>query len=315
MPSSLADQRADPPNSNRGPTYLTPIQRLSPLSLWESPQRVEALNINNSNDTNTNTNTGADHKNRHMAFLPIGLGYVLAYFSFFPAITRNVARRPGGDEHAQYEARLWWLLWTVPLLPLGLLVFVFAFAATTRGARPPVVHWIGSMAGSCLIGVANFAIYMATMDYVLRAYAAGGNEWARDFLAPAAVPPMYERLGVFPATTMMLFGVAVLFVLPRRLLVRPRAAPPPLALRADPGPRRGREQRPSSMPVNAPVFAGPGPDSVTPSIELRPFTTLSLLPPMMQQEQRAMDSAAKRMSKARHNRRTFSLSALVEDSE
>ncbi|KAI1636833.1 major facilitator superfamily domain-containing protein [Biscogniauxia mediterranea] len=294
------------------------------------------------------------HSQLGMAFLPIGLGYILAYFSFFPAIKRNVAqraRRPG-DEHSQYEARLWWLLWTVPLLPLGLLVF--AFAATW--ARPPV-HWIGSMAGSCLIGVANFAIYMATIDYVLRAYgpyaasATGGNGWARDFLAglltPAAVP-VYERMGMFPAT-MMLFGVAVLFCLAvyavywfGPALRRRSPFAQTLALAEDenngravdylppssmPGSRAGSRpnSRPNSQPgsrrnsqagpVNAPVFAGPGPDSVKPSIRLRPCIPLSLLPPMVQQEQRAMESAAKRMPTARYNRLAFSLNALLEDSE
>ncbi|KAI0009345.1 putative MFS multidrug transporter [Xylariaceae sp. FL0662B] len=151
-----------------------------------------------------------------LAFIPIGLGYVIAYFSFFPVIRRNIAireRRPR-DEKAQYESRLWFLLWTAPLLPLGL--FVFAFTAAF--ADPPV-HWIGSCVGALLIGIANFAIYMATVDYVLRAYgvyaasAAGGNGWARDFLAGVLTPyavPMYERLGVF-AGTMLLFGIALAF--------------------------------------------------------------------------------------------------------
>ncbi|KAI1501381.1 major facilitator superfamily domain-containing protein [Biscogniauxia marginata] len=151
-----------------------------------------------------------------LSFIPIGIGYLLAYISFFPAIKRNVAQRAShkGDEHAQYEARLWWLLWTVPLLPLGLLVFAF----TAAWAHPPI-HWVGSMFASCMIGIANFAIYMATINYVLRAYgpyaasATGGNGWARDFLAGLLTPfavPMYERMGTFGAT-MMLFGLALLF--------------------------------------------------------------------------------------------------------
>ncbi|CAJ2504898.1 Uu.00g122920.m01.CDS01 [Anthostomella pinea] len=151
-----------------------------------------------------------------LSFLPIGLGYLIGYGSFIPAIRRNIAqrRRAPHNEHAQYETRLWWLLWTVPLLPLGLLVFAF----TAAWAHPPV-HWVGSMFASCMIGIANFAIYMATIDYVLRAYgpyaasATGGNGWARDFLAglltPAAVP-MYQKLGIFKAT-MMLFAISVAF--------------------------------------------------------------------------------------------------------
>lgn len=94
-----------------------------------------------------------------LAFVPIGVGYLLAWLSFLPAIRRSKrerARKPN-DEHAQYESRLWWLLWTAPCLPLGLIMF-----AWTAGGPP--IHWIGTMVGSAIIGVANYAIYMATVD-------------------------------------------------------------------------------------------------------------------------------------------------------
>lgn len=94
-----------------------------------------------------------------LAFVPIGVGYLLAWLSFLPAIRRSKrerARKPN-DEHAQYESRLWWLLWTAPCLPLGLIIF-----AWTAGGPP--IHWIGTMVGSAIIGVANYAIYMATVD-------------------------------------------------------------------------------------------------------------------------------------------------------
>ncbi|KAH9907171.1 major facilitator superfamily domain-containing protein [Xylariomycetidae sp. FL2044] len=151
-----------------------------------------------------------------LAFIPIGLGYIIAYASFFPAIKRNIREREAKpqDEHAQYEARLWWLLYTVPLLPLGL--FVFAFTAAY--CQPPI-HWIGSMFATAMIGIANMAIYQATIDYVLRAYgpyaasATGGNGWSRDFLAGVLTPvaiPMYRNLGIFNAT-MVLFALSVVF--------------------------------------------------------------------------------------------------------
>src|SRR4051812_36620333 len=65
-------------------------------------------------------------------------------------------RKPG-DEHAQYESRLWWLLYTAPCLPIGLIIF-----AWTSGGPP--MHWIGTMVGSAIIDIANFSIYMATID-------------------------------------------------------------------------------------------------------------------------------------------------------
>ncbi|KAI1416691.1 MFS general substrate transporter [Hypoxylon sp. FL1857] len=155
-----------------------------------------------------------------LSFLPIGLGYMFAYVIFFLFILRNVslrAKRPH-DEFAQYESRLTPLLWMAPLLPIGLLVFAFTAASSTTP-----IHWAPSMVGSFLIGIANYAIYMATIDYVLRAYgpfaasATGGNGWARDFLAgvltPYAIPMVryrYEKLSVFMATIVL---VAIAIVL------------------------------------------------------------------------------------------------------
>lgn len=62
-----------------------------------------------------------------LTFLAIGIGYLLAWFSFFPAIKRNakLRRERPGDEQAQYESRLWWLLFTAPCLPIGLIIFAW----------------------------------------------------------------------------------------------------------------------------------------------------------------------------------------------
>ncbi|KAK8022192.1 hypothetical protein PG993_012959 [Apiospora rasikravindrae] len=152
-----------------------------------------------------------------LAFIPIGFGYVLCYLSFIPAIRRNTALRTANpaSEHAQYEARLWWLNYTAPCLSLGL--FLFAFVACFPGVTNHV-HWFPSMIASCLIGIANYAIYMATIDYTLRAYgvyaasATGGNGWARDFLAGILTPfavPLFEKVGKFQMM-MILFALALL---------------------------------------------------------------------------------------------------------
>ncbi|KAF2151511.1 MFS multidrug transporter-like protein [Myriangium duriaei CBS 260.36] len=134
-----------------------------------------------------------------LAFLPILVGYFIAWFSFIPAIKRNKRERASkpNDEHAQYESRLWWLLYTVPCLPIGLI----GFAWTSLG---PPIHWIGTMIFSAIIGIANYSIYMATIDYMICAYgpysasATGGNGWSRDFLAgvltlPAT--PFFQNIG------------------------------------------------------------------------------------------------------------------------
>lgn len=134
-----------------------------------------------------------------LSFIAIGVGYVLAWLAFIPAIRRNIqvrAKKPD-DEHAQYESRLWLLLYTAPCLPIGLI----GFAWTSGG---PPIHWMGSMVFAAIVGIANYAIYMATIDYMICAYgpysasATGGNGWARDFLAGVlTVPatPFFENIG------------------------------------------------------------------------------------------------------------------------
>jgi MFS family permease len=125
-----------------------------------------------------------------LAFIPIGIGYAIAWASFIPVIKRNIRQRKEfpNDERIQYESRLWWLLYTAPCLPIGL----FIFAWTSTG---PPIHWIGSMIGAAIIGIANYAIYMATIDYMICAYgpysasATGGNGWSRDFLAGVLTLP------------------------------------------------------------------------------------------------------------------------------
>jgi hypothetical protein len=125
-----------------------------------------------------------------LAFLPILVGYFIAWFSFFPVIKRNIQERKDkpDDEKAQYESRLWWLLYTAPCLPIGLIIFAW----TSTG---PPIHWIGSSIAAAIVGIANYSIYMATIDYMVCAYgpysasATGGNGWSRDFLAGVLTLP------------------------------------------------------------------------------------------------------------------------------
>ncbi|KAK5058804.1 hypothetical protein LTR84_011068 [Exophiala bonariae] len=134
-----------------------------------------------------------------LAFIPLGIGYVIAWLLFIPAIRRNIKERreKPGDEKAQYESRLWFLLYTAPCLPIGLI----GFAWTIQG---PPIHWIGSMVFATLVGIANYSIYMATIDYMICAYgpysasATGGNGWSRDFLAGVlTIPatPFFTNIG------------------------------------------------------------------------------------------------------------------------
>jgi MFS family permease len=125
-----------------------------------------------------------------LSFIPILVGYFIAWFAFIPAIKRNIHERQNkpDDEHAQYESRLWFLLYTAPCLPIGLI----GFAWTSTG---PPLPWIASSIFAAIVGIANYSIYMATIDYMICAYgpysasATGGNGWSRDFLAGVLTIP------------------------------------------------------------------------------------------------------------------------------
>jgi len=135
-------------------------------------------------------------------FMALLVGYGLAWAFFIPAIRRNIHEREQkpGCEKAQYESRLWLLLFLAPMLPIGM----FGFAWTATG---PPLHFAGTLVFVVLVGIANYAIYMATIDYMVAAYgpyaasATGGNGWARDFLAGVlTVPatPFFQNIGSKP---------------------------------------------------------------------------------------------------------------------
>ena len=87
----------------------------------------------------------------------------------------------------------------LPLLSIGL----FGFAWTSLG--PPQVHWIAPMIFSVYVAIANYAIYMSTIDYMVAAYgvysasATGGNGFARAFLA--GVSSMYATVSSSTTTS------------------------------------------------------------------------------------------------------------------
>ncbi|KAJ3577351.1 hypothetical protein NPX13_g3220 [Xylaria arbuscula] len=154
-----------------------------------------------------------------LAFIPIGLAYILAYLLYIPAIrcNRRVRQQKPTSEHAQYESRLLPLLYTAPCLPVGLMVFAWTSDAS--------LHWIFPMIGCLFIGVANYTIYMTTIDYMAAAYgpysasATGGNGFARDFMAGIltfCASPYYQAFrGKYPlqVANTILAGVSLLLVL------------------------------------------------------------------------------------------------------
>ncbi|OJJ05524.1 hypothetical protein ASPVEDRAFT_86867 [Aspergillus versicolor CBS 583.65] len=156
-----------------------------------------------------------------LSFIPILVGYIIAWLSMYPVLHRNAMKRQKNpdDEHAQYESRLWWLLYTAPCLPIGLI----GFAWTSLG---PPLHWMGTMVFAAIVGIANYTIYMTTIDYMICAYgpysasATGGNGFARDFLAGVlTVPatPFFSNIGAptrnLEYASTILFCISCLLVL------------------------------------------------------------------------------------------------------
>jgi len=134
-----------------------------------------------------------------LTFIAIVIGYILAYLMFIPDLSRQrYIRHKHGDASRLPERRLLLLLFIAPLETIGL----FGFAWTSMG--PAYTPWIAPLIFVCLIAIANYAIYMATIDYMVAAYgvysasATGGNGFARDFLAGIAAmysTPMYSNIG------------------------------------------------------------------------------------------------------------------------
>ncbi|KAE8376146.1 major facilitator superfamily domain-containing protein [Aspergillus bertholletiae] len=136
------------------------------------------------------------------AVIPINAAYFIGYFSYFPWFFRDqTLRLRHGDAALVPERRLKWLLFLAPLEPIGL----FGFAWTTFAAGDSRnVHWIASMVFSACVGVANYAIYLSSVDYMVASYgvysasATGGNAFARDLLAGISAmyaTPMYRNIG------------------------------------------------------------------------------------------------------------------------
>lgn len=134
------------------------------------------------------------------AIIPINAAYFVAYFSYWPWFKRDEhIRQTKGNDALAPERRLKWLLYLAPLEPIGL----FGFAWTSLGEEYNV-HWIGSMIFSGCVGIANYAIYLSTVDYMVASYgvysasATGGNAFARDLLAGISAmyaAPMYTNIG------------------------------------------------------------------------------------------------------------------------
>jgi hypothetical protein len=60
-----------------------------------------------------------------LAFVPILIGYFLAYASYMPSIMRFRRKRKQNPGSVAPEARLWWLLFLAPLETIGMFGFAW----------------------------------------------------------------------------------------------------------------------------------------------------------------------------------------------
>lgn len=158
-----------------------------------------------------------------LSFIALLIGYLIAYAIFIPRYYFDRKAMNGDASRILPERRLWLLLFTAPLLPIGL----FAFGAASFGPQYGI-PWIVPLICLAVIGIANFAVYMATIDYMVAAYgpysasATGGNGFCRDFLAGIAAiyaQPFYTyfRKGTkwqLSIPTFILGGIAVAVAIP-----------------------------------------------------------------------------------------------------
>lgn len=99
-----------------------------------------------------------------LSFIGLLIGYVLAYLVYLLHYWKDDKRKNASVKGASLfspERRLYLLLFLVLLEPIGLLGFAF----TSFG--PPHVHWIAPIIFTIPIGIANYAIYQATIDYMV----------------------------------------------------------------------------------------------------------------------------------------------------
>lgn len=153
-----------------------------------------------------------------LTFIPLAIGYIIAYGLHYWDINRQRRLAATGKNKRDMEQKLKLLLFLGPLEVIGL----FGFAAVSSG---PPIHWIAPMIFSVLVGIANYSIYFATVDYMVDAYgpyaasATGGNGFARDLLAGISALyalPLYRNVGKHPLVygSLILACLCILIVSP-----------------------------------------------------------------------------------------------------
>ena len=155
-----------------------------------------------------------------LVFISIGVGYIIGYiFHNMDTWRQMYVLHTRGDAARHAERRLLMLLFLAPLEPIGLFIFGWTSFPKDMGLGIP---WIAPTIAVALVGIANYSIYMGSIDYMILAYgpysasATGGNGFSRDFLAGISAlysQPLYNNIGTLHyqwASTLL--GVLGIFV-------------------------------------------------------------------------------------------------------
>jgi MFS family permease len=159
-----------------------------------------------------------------LSFFALFIGYAIGYATGALHFLLSPVRRALNTRVP--EQRLWLLLFLVLFMPIGLCGLAFTSLGPAYG-----IHWVAPLLFVLCIGVANYAIYLHTIDYLVAAYgpfaasATGGNGFCRDLLAGLAAVythPMYDRMVPGPPTaawkltwpTLLLAGLGVALAVP-----------------------------------------------------------------------------------------------------
>lgn len=165
---------------------------------------------------------GVTSSNLGFYFLPLLGGYLIAYGIFVAWYYSEQKKKDALSKPHPPERRLLLLCWLVLLEPIGL--FIYGWSSL----GPEKFHIAVPTVCTIAIGIANLAIYQATVDYGVAAYgpfaasATGGNGFCRDFLAGLAAlytRPMFRKIATgtkwqYPIPSFILCGIATVLCIP-----------------------------------------------------------------------------------------------------
>jgi hypothetical protein len=158
---------------------------------------------------------------RGLAFLGIGIGSVLAFAIYlaWDSYLASVGSRPPHLQPPRYHKEEYR---QIPLACLAapLLVLSMFWLGWTA---PPTIHWLVPMGAAIPFGIAYLLIFMALLNCIVDAYeifsasAMAAASCSRSMFAvalPFATAPMYERLGIAWACSLLGFVGLLLGVIP-----------------------------------------------------------------------------------------------------